>query len=61
MKPQNLIGFAVALIALATIVSVISDTIQTGWVSGYGIAVGLSLLALVLLAGGRLTDTRGKV
>ena len=57
MNPRNLISFTVALIALATIASVISDTIQTGWVSGYGIAVGFSLLSLILLGGWWVTDT----
>ena len=61
MNRQNLIAFTVSLIALGTIASVISDTIRAGWVPGYGVAVGLSLLALVLLVGSRITDRSGKV
>ena len=60
MNSQKLIAFTVSLIVLGTIASVVADTIRSGWVPGYGMAIGFSLIAIVLLFGWRTTDRFGK-
>lgn len=60
MNSQRLTAFTVSLIALGTIVSVVTDIIRAGWFPGYSVAIGLSLFTVVILVAWRITDKYSK-